>query len=61
VQIKEHRKTKTKTKNQTPKWNKEHYKKGDIWIKEDNTKHKRGVEQRYGKPKKKRIKQKSWK
>jgi hypothetical protein len=32
-----------------------------IQIKEDNTKYKRGVEQKYGKLNKKRIKQKSWK
>jgi hypothetical protein len=38
---------------QTPKWNKGHYKKGDIWLKDNNTKHKRGVEQKYGKPQKK--------
>jgi hypothetical protein len=29
---------------QTPKWNKGHYRKRDIWIKGDNTKYKRGVE-----------------
>jgi hypothetical protein len=38
---------------QTSKWNKGHYKKGDIWIKVDNTKHKIAVEQRYGKLQKK--------
>jgi hypothetical protein len=38
------------------------YKKIYIYmIKEDRTKYERGVEQRYGKPQKKRIKQKSWK
>jgi hypothetical protein len=39
---------------QTPKWNKGHYKKRDIWNKEDNTKYKRGAEQRYGKPQEKK-------
>jgi hypothetical protein len=34
------------------KWNKEYYKKGDIWIKEDNTSYKRGVGQRCGKSQK---------
>jgi hypothetical protein len=38
---------------QKQKWNKGHYKKRNIWIKEDNTKYKRGLEQRYGKPEKK--------
>jgi hypothetical protein len=38
---------------QTPKWNKGHYKKGDIWTKVDNKKHKRGIKQKYGKPQKK--------
>jgi F0F1-type ATP synthase membrane subunit b/b' len=35
--------------------------KRELWNKDDNTKYKRGVEQRYEKPQKKRIKQKSWK
>jgi hypothetical protein len=30
-----------------------HYKKRDIRIKENNTKYKRGIEQKYGKPQKK--------
>jgi hypothetical protein len=37
-------------------------KKRDLWIKDDNTKYEREVEQRYGKSQKKRIKQKTqWK
>jgi hypothetical protein len=35
--------------------------KTDILNKEDNTRYERGIEQKYGKPQKKRIKQKSWK
>jgi hypothetical protein len=35
---------------QAPKWNEGHYKKRDTWIKDNNKKYKRGVEQRYGKP-----------
>jgi hypothetical protein len=31
---------------QTSKWDKEHYKKRDTWVKEDNTIDKRGVKQR---------------
>jgi hypothetical protein len=38
---------------QTTKQNKRHYKKRYLWIKDKNTKSKRGVEQRYGKPQKK--------
>jgi hypothetical protein len=42
---------------QTSKWNKGHYKKRDIWIKDDNIKYKnindKRVEQRYGKPQEK--------
>jgi hypothetical protein len=36
---------------QTPKWNKGHYKKRDTWIEEDNKNYKRS-EQRFGKPQK---------
>jgi hypothetical protein len=46
---------------QSPKLNKGNYKKRDKWIKDDSTKYKRGVEQRYRKISEKRIKQKSWK
>jgi hypothetical protein len=38
---------------QIPKWNKGHNKKSHIWIKDDNTKYKTGVKQKYGKPQKK--------
>jgi hypothetical protein len=31
------------------------YKKPDVWINEDNTKYKRGIEQRYGKLHKKEL------
>jgi ferritin-like metal-binding protein YciE len=34
---------------------KAHYKKGDIWLEEDNTKHKRWGEQRYGKLEEKEL------
>jgi hypothetical protein len=39
---------------QTSKWNEGHYKKGDTWIKYDSIKHKRRLEQIYGKPQKKK-------
>jgi hypothetical protein len=40
------------------KWNKEHYKKRDLWIKEDKKYYKRGAEQRYGKPQNKELNRK---
>jgi hypothetical protein len=55
--LRKHRKKKKGTQTglqQTAKWNKGHYfKNRNIWIKEDNTNCKTGVEQRYGKPQKK--------
>jgi hypothetical protein len=45
-----HRNKQRKFVQQPQKWNKGHYKKRDIWIKEDNTNYKKKkVEQRFGK------------
>jgi hypothetical protein len=48
--MRRHRKTKWTQRGlqQTPKWNKD-----TTWIKDDNMKYKKGVEQRYQKPQKK--------